>query len=221
MNMNEAIYERHTVHKYMDKPLSGDIVALLNERVNDNNEKYGLNIKLMTNNSDGVSSMAKISGGKNINNYFILAGKDTPDLDEKLGYCGADIVLYAQTLGLNTWWIGGMVSKKGVKKHLGDESLRNSGVIVVGYGAESGKPHKSKTAQQVSSYDGEAPGWFNEGIKALLQAPTAMNKQAFSVKGHGNKVSITCSNKGFSGIDLGIGKYHFELGAGKDNFDWE
>lgn len=24
----------------------------------------------------------------------------------------------------------------------------------------------------------------------------------------------------FSGIDLGIGKYHFEVGAGKENFKW-
>jgi hypothetical protein len=33
------------------------------------------------------------------------------------------------------------------------------------------------------------------------------------------------ANKGFSIIgytqmDMGIAKYHFEIGAGKDNFDW-
>jgi len=31
---------------------------------------------------------------------------------------------------------------------------------------------------------------------------------------------MTCSNGSYSGADLGIGKYHFELGAGKDNFEW-
>jgi hypothetical protein len=24
----------------------------------------------------------------------------------------------------------------------------------------------------------------------------------------------------FSKVDLGIGKYHFEVGAGKENFEW-
>ncbi|MCD7812982.1 MAG: hypothetical protein LUH20_02835 [Lachnospiraceae bacterium] len=47
-----------------------------------------------------------------------------------------------------------------------------------------------------------------------------MNKQAFTIKGKGNQVSMTCANGSYSGADLGIGKYHFELGAGKDNFEW-
>ena len=34
------------------------------------------------------------------------------------------------------------------------------------------------------------------------------------------KVTITAGNGHFSGIDLGIGKYFFEVGAGKDNFEW-
>ena len=48
-----------------------------------------------------------------------------------------------------------------------------------------------------------------------------MNKMMYTVKGHENKVSITCNNGNFAGIDLGIGKNHFEIGAGKENFEWE
>ena len=33
--------------------------------------------------------------------------------------------------------------------------------------------------------------------------------------------TITAGEGHFSGIDLGIGKYHFEVGAGKENFDWQ
>lgn len=40
------------------------------------------------------------------------------------------------------------------------------------------------------------------------------------VKGIGNQVKITAGEGHFSGIDLGIGKYHFELGAGRENFQW-
>ena len=47
------------------------------------------------------------------------------------------------------------------------------------------------------------------------------NKQPYMVKGDGSKVTITAGEGHFSGIDLGIGKYLFEVGAGKENFDWE
>ncbi|WP_442911445.1 nitroreductase family protein [Lachnotalea sp. AF33-28] len=50
--------------------------------------------------------------------------------------------------------------------------------------------------------------------------PAALNKRAYMVKGDGNKVAITCDSGHFAGIDLGIGKYHFEVGAGKENFEW-
>ena len=40
------------------------------------------------------------------------------------------------------------------------------------------------------------------------------------VTGSGNNVTITAGNGHFSGIDLGIGRYFFEVGAGKDNFEW-
>ena len=83
-----------------------------------------------------------------------------------------------------------------------------------------GVPHKSKTSDEISKYDGETPQWFKDGVEALLCAPTALNKQPYMVTGRGNNVTITAGNGHFSGIDLGIGKYFFEVGAGKDNFEW-
>ena len=58
-------------------------------------------------------------------------------------------------------------------------------------------------------------------FKIGVYAPTALNKQPYMVKGDVRKVTITAGEGHFSGIDLGIGKYHFEVGAGKENFDWE
>lgn len=114
-----------------------------------------------------------------------------------------------------------MFSRKGARKNsnAGDDA-KIIGVVAVGYGEEQGVAHKSKAAEEVSSYEGTAPQWFNEGVTSALLAPTAMNKQAFSIKGKENKVSISCNNGSFSGADLGIVKYHFELGAGTDNFTW-
>ena len=111
MTIKEAIKQRHMVRKYTDKKIPAELVELLNARIEENNKKYGLNLKLVIGNADGVAGIAKLLLARGVNNYFILAGADTEDLDEKLGYCGADLILYAQTLGLNTWWVGGMYNE--------------------------------------------------------------------------------------------------------------
>lgn len=213
--------KRHTVRKYLDKPLDMDLIGLLNDRIERNNCVYNLTFKLITNNSDGLSSLARLMSNNSVQNYIILAGKDNSDLDKKIGYCGADLILYAQSLGLNTWWCGGMFNGKNALKHLDNKAVRVNGVIAIGYGKTQGVPHKSKTADQVSHYKGKAPEWFKSGIKALLLAPSALNRQPYIVNGEGNKVSLKVKNGTFSQVDLGIGKYFFELGAGKSNFEWE
>lgn len=221
MTIKEAITERHMVRQYTDKTIPADIIELINARIAENNKKYNLHLTLIVGNSDGIATMAKLLLSKTVNNYIVLAGMDTPQLDEKLGYCGADLILYAQTLGLNTWWIGGMFNAKGALKNLSNKKVRVNGVIAVGYGQTQGSPHKSKTAAEISEYKGNVPQWFTDGVNALLYAPTALNKQPYLVKGSGNKVSISAGGGHFSDINLGIGKYHFEIGAGKENFEWE
>ena len=220
MTIKEAVKQRHMVRKFTDKPIPADLAELLNARIAENNAAHGLNLKLVTGNSDGIGGMAKMLLTKTVHSYIVLAGKDRADLDEKLGYCGADLCLYAQTLGLNTWWVGGMFSGKGAMKHLETKDVRVNGVIAIGYGQTQGVPHKSKTAAEISQYNGAAPQWFLDGVEALLCAPTALNKQPYMVKGESDRVSITAGEGHFAGIDLGIGKYHFEVGAGKDNFQW-
>ncbi len=222
MTLQEAMSVRHSVRKYKDKPLTAEDMEQLNERIEAHNQKYGLSMQLVTGNTEGVPKVIGMFMSKGVKNYIILAGPDKPDTDEKLGYSSADLMLYAETLGLNTWWIGGMYSHKGARKNSNaDENARIIGIVAIGYGDEECVPHKSKPANEVSSYEGDEPEWFKAGVTAALLAPTAMNKQAFTIKGKGYKVSMTYASGSFSGADLGICKYFFELGAGKDNFTWK
>ena len=81
--------------------------------------------------------------------------------------------------------------------------------------------------EDVSNASDITPSWFRKGVEAALLAPTAVNQQKFSFEYLGMKDSrhIVKANKGFSMVgythmDLGIAKYHFELAAGKVCFVW-
>ena len=219
MDLKEAMQKRHMVRKYIDKSLPDDLINRINERISMNNEKHKLSMKLMINNNKGVNSIMKLIMAKGVNNFIILAGDNSENLDERLGYSVADIMLYAQTLGLNTWWVGGTFNRS-VSQYV--ENKKVTGIIAIGYGESQGKPHKSKMVEDVSKYNGTViPSWFISGVDGALLAPTALNKQDFMIIGDGNKVKIECDNGIFTGSNVGLIKYHFELGAGKENFEWE
>lgn len=102
-----------------------------------------------------------------------------------------------------------------------------SNYIAIGYGETQGVGHKVKKVEQVSNASDTTPSWFKKGVEAALLAPTAVNQQKFSFEYVGMKDGHhqVRAKKGFSMIgytktDLGIAKYHFEVGAGKENFEW-
>ena len=62
-----------------------------------------------------------------------------------------------------------------------------------------------------------------EGVEAALLAPTAVNQQKFEFVLHDdNRVEAVAkfSLIGYAHLDLGIAKYHFEVGAGNGIFEW-
>ena len=219
MTIKEAARTRHMVRKYSDKPIPENIIELLNERISSLNAKYGVNMSLVTGSGKALWGVMRLFVAKGVNNYLLLSAPASPKASELLGYCGIDIALYAQSLGLNSWWVSGTFNKAEAAKKSSNDAV-SAGIIVLGYGLDQGAEHKSKKPFEVSSYAGIAPEWFKDGVSYALLAPTAMNKQAFMIKGVGDTVCITCSNGAFSDIDKGIVKYHFEIGAGVDNFAW-
>ena len=48
-----------------------------------------------------------------------------------------------------------------------------------------------------------------------------MNQQKFTFSLEGNRVTAKAGLGFYSKIDLGIARYHFEIGAGKENFQWQ
>ena len=93
-------------------------------------------------------------------------------------------------------------------------------VIAIGYGLTQGAPHKSKAFGDVAQVEGDVPNWFEKGIEAALLAPTAMNQQKFMFTLKDNQVSVKAGMGFYAKIDLGIVKYHFEVGAGETGWEW-
>lgn len=149
-----------------------------------------------------------------------MVGKKDKYLEEKIGYYGEKIVLEAQELGLNTCWVAGTYNKGKVKAKIKDDEELVC-IIVIGYGVNNGVSRACKTFKDVS-LSKNTPDWYNLGIEYALLAPTAINQQKFKFKLlSDNIVSIKMGIGPMIKIDLGIVKYHFELGAKKENFKWK
>lgn len=227
MIIQEAIVARHSVRAYKPQPLSEEIVKVLEDEIVKLNDEAKLHIQLICNEPKAFQgTLAKYGKFRNVNNYLVMAGKKADDLDERIGYYGEHLVLLAQTLGLNTCWVVLSYSKVSGTYVL-EEGEKIACYIAIGYGETQGVGHKIKTVEQVSNADNITPSWFKKGVEAALLAPTAVNQQKFSFQhvGVNNNHHQVRAKKGFSfigytQIDLGIAKYHFEVGAGKDNFVW-
>lgn len=227
MAIQEAIEARHSVRAFKKQTLTDDIVKMLEEKITELNIKGQLHMQLVLNEPKAFQgTLAKYGKFRNANNYIVIAGKKAEDLDERVGYYGELLVLLAQTLGLNTCWVGLSYSKV-PGTYVLEEGEKIACYIAIGYGETQGVGHKIKTVEQVSNASDITPSWFKKGVEAALLAPTAVNQQKFSFEHVGvkNNCHLIRAKKGFSMIgytkmDLGIAKYHFEIGAGEVNFEW-
>ncbi len=223
MDLKEAIRKRHSVRNYEERSLAPEVACALRESIKRYNEDGGLNIQLITDEPAAFGGRwARYGKFSGVTNYLAMIGKKSDDLDEKLGYYGERLVLEAQALGLNTCWVGLTYSKQAEHLTIGkDEKLVC--VIALGYGATQGVTHRIKAIDSVSvnKTGGPLPEWFIAGVESALLAPTAINQQKFKFTLHeGNKVEATHGMGFYAAVDLGIVKYHFEVGAGPENFSW-
>lgn len=221
MTIQEAIRARHSVRQYQDRPLEPETAAALEDMIRDINRETGLHIQLVKNEPRAFNSMLAHYGNfRGVSNYLALVGPAGETLDERCGYYGEQLVLYAQTLGLNTCWVKLTYKKVPGAFQIGPgEKLVI--VIALGYGETQGQPHRSKPLDKLCRVPGEAPDWFRAGMEAVLLAPTAVNQQKFLFTLEGRTVKAEAPRSNCTGIDLGIAKYHFEIGAGKENFTWK
>lgn len=218
----ETILNRHSVRAYLDKELSLETIQALEEKIEACNKAAKLHIQLVTNEKTAFNGLlARYGKFSNVSNYIVLVGKKRNLIKQDIGYYGEELALFAQSLGLNTCWVAMSYSSHCVKKYITleeDEAIYS--VLALGYGKTQGSTRKSKTIEDLSVVDSEMPSWFIEGMKAVQLAPSALNKQPVRFYLKGQEVKAKALGGGYSQIDLGIAKYHFEIIASKENFVW-
>lgn len=251
MDLSKAMKERHSVRAVKDEPIAEEAISALNEAIKECNEEGGLHFQLVLNEPQAFGGlMARYGSFSGVKNYVAFIGKKGKDIDEKIGYYGAKVMLVAQAAGLNSCWVA-LTYKKVKTAYEIAEGEKLYSVLALGYGVTQGVPHKNKpektlinrgvatarkatanvkettaTAAEVggtdtATADAGVPEWFDRGARAAMLAPTATNQQRFYISYEGGNMAKAVAKSGFySRMDLGIVKYFFELGAGKENFVW-
>ena len=198
MTLMQAMQERHSVRSYLDTRVPEEIRGALDACRDRLTNGQDLHIRLVWDDPEGFDSrLAHYGRFRNVRNFMVLSAPRGKDMDEAAGYCGEMLVLRAQQLGLRTCWAALTFNRKAVRRLVpdGDDLII---VIAMGYGADNGTEHRSQTEEK-----------------------TAVNQQKFRIARSGRTVSIRTAGLGpCLKIDLGIVKCHFEIGAGKENFQW-
>nr|WP_256595190.1 nitroreductase family protein [Prevotella intermedia] len=211
----------------MDREIPADIITALQDKIAECNKVGNLNIQLVLNETRAFTGMLSYGQFSEAKNYLVMVVKKGDNHDERIGYYGEQLVLLAQTLGLNTCWVGLSYRKVPEAYHVGnDEKL--ACMIALGYGETQGVSHKIKIVEDVSNASDITSSWFKKGGEAALLAPTTVDQQKFSFENVGisDNYHMIRAKKGFSmtgycQLDLGIAKCHFEIGAGVNNLEWQ
>ena len=150
MTLQEAIQARHSVRYYKPQPLTDADARALQDKIEQLNREGQLHIQLIRNEPKAfLGPLARYGKFRGVTDYLVMAGVKADDLDERIGYYGEQLVLFAQTIGLNTCWVGLSYTKIPGTYVLNDGEVIQA-YIAIGYGETQGVTHKIKRIDQVS-----------------------------------------------------------------------
>lgn len=172
--------------------------------------------------------------------YIGAKMKEAPDMNVAFGYSFEKLVLYAQSLGIGTVWIGGTMDRGAFERamDLGEDEVMPC-VSPLGYPAKKMSLRESMMRKGVKANErlsfenvvywsgfeqpltAEAAGKLFLPLEMVRLAPSAVNKQPWRMVVMDNAVHFYLQrSKNFSGgkldmqkIDMGIALCHFELMA--------
>lgn len=233
MIINEAMQVRTSRRKYCTTPIDPATVAKLQTNLDACNAEGNVDMRLVLGNGDAWNGLRNSYGMFNgVTNYVgLIYRQDDPSALERLGYYGEKWLLQATALGLGTCWVGGSFKRELCPFTLAEGEMIAC-TIAVGNVQEkpSGKERlirrlahrRTKTIAEMSRVSGAALPWFEDGMRAVQLAPSAINKQPVLFAAENGVVTASVEDPTNVGtaLDFGIAKLHFELGAGGGQWEW-
>lgn len=245
--LNDAIDIRTTTRAYDPEAIAEDQARQLSTTIEAVNTLSGLHLQLIRDCPD-VFAQANASGHfTNARNFIAVVGpKHSSEGKERAGFYAERIVLAATLYGLGTGWVAGSWDATAAAAHCSiddDEELYLG--ITIGNPQEHMR-HLSSAFESLSAAQRDhrdsisveeaipgmipdeldsAPDYLIKGVRAVLKAPSAMNRQPirFSYDPQSGEVRAGFAPEATGDHlfnDLGIAKLHFQIGAGGGTWQW-
>lgn len=248
--IHETALNRKSVRTYIETPLRqadrekiNTFISYLSEEAHPFSAKVRIRLFDVDKdiNAKDLGTYGVIKGARS---YIGVAVNETPDAMEAVGYVFEKLVLYAQSIGLGTCWLGGTFNRgefakamqleeneffpiaspigyPAPKNHAVDKIMRKA------IKADTRKPFEKMffTEDFDTPLTKDTAGEYLYPLEITRLAPSAKNAQPWRIVKNGNslhffeKKTIPSSTHDIQRLDIGIAACHFDLAAREKNFD--
>lgn len=237
-NIDALVRRRRSVRTYDDRTLSQNDLDKLCAFMEKIDNPYGLPVKFKLLDAKRQNLSCPVVVGTDL--YVGAKMKKAPHLNEAFGYSFEMLVLYAQSLGVGTVWVGGTMDRAAFENamELAEDEVMPC-VSPLGYPAQKMSLRETMMRKGVKadermafgelffddSFDvpltQERAGKLFHALEMVRLAPSAVNKQPWRIVLTENVAHFYLKrSKGFAAstldmqkIDIGIALCHFDLAA--------
>lgn len=240
-NITELVRSRRSVRTFEERPISRQHLDQLCVFMAEIPNPYGLPVEFKL--LDGTKQKLSCPVVVGTDLYVGAKMKRSSYLNEAFGYSFERLVLYAQSLGVGTVWVGGTMDRAAFEKamELNEDEVMPC-ISPLGYPAKKMSVREAMMRKGVKAdnrmafgelfFDGsfsvpltpEKAGKLCYPLEMVRLAPSAVNKQPWRIVIKDNAAHFyLMRSKGFGGsvidmqrIDIGIALCHFDLAAKED-----
>lgn len=244
-NIAELVRARRSVRTFDGKCLHSEDLEKLSSFMAELKNPYGIPVECKLLDAKQQALKCHVVSGTDL--YVGAKAKRVPHIEEAFGYSFEMLVLYAQSLGIGTVWVGGTMDRAAFERAMelkADEMMPCMSPL--GYPAKKmsikenmmrkGIKADSRNSFETMFFDGtfgipltpEKAGSLAHPLEMVRWAPSAVNKQPWQVVVKENAVHFYLKHtRGFVSeaagdmqkIDMGIALCHFALAAEESGLD--
>lgn len=235
----ELVHSRRSVRTFDNGGLRAEDLEKLSSFMVELKNPYGIHVECKLLDAKQQKLSCPVVSGTDL--YVGAKAKRVPHVEEAFGYSFEMLVLYAQSLGIGTVWVGGTMDRTAFERAMAlDADEMMPCMSPLGYPAKKMSVRESMMRKGIKAdsrnpfetmfFDGsfdtpltvEKAGRLAHPLEMVRWAPSAVNKQPWRIVAAQNGVHFYLKHsKGFVSeavgdmqkIDMGIALCHFALAA--------